>query len=192
LTITFFCYSCCTSPINDNSSLCFGFNEVSGLPIWLFWSQILKFWLFWTHLALSENQKKPDNSWLFLRFFSRKDLSLAKHYLRCIFITNLFYDAAGCKEYCKDFSVALKMFNLVNKKQMYDSVITRKENASKDRYCIMSMFLTCFNIHFCLVMHVSCAYVLRLLSGWLGRSLAFFCEDRLATLRDLSRFVRYG
>jgi len=37
-------------------------------------------------------------------------------------------DHARYKEYCKDFSVALKMFSLVNKKQMYDSVINRKEN----------------------------------------------------------------
>ena len=37
----------------------------------------------------------------------------------------------GAKNIAKIF-VALKMFNLVNKKQMYDSVITRKENASKD------------------------------------------------------------
>jgi len=44
-------------------------------------------------------------------------------------LLTIVYDTAGYKEYCKDFSVALKIFNLV-KKQMYDSVITRKEYAS--------------------------------------------------------------
>jgi len=42
------------------------------------------------------------------------------------------YDHTGCREYYKDFTVALKMFDVLNKKQMYDSVITGKENASKD------------------------------------------------------------
>jgi len=39
---------------------------------------------------------------------------------------------AGCKEYCKDFTVAVKMFDVFNKKKMYNHVITDKENASKD------------------------------------------------------------
>jgi len=37
------------------------------------------------------------------------------------------------------------MFNLVNKKEVYDSVITRKENASKDWNFIISLFPTSFN-----------------------------------------------
>jgi len=80
------------------------------------------------------------------------------------------YDHAGCKEYCKDFTVVLKIFDVFNKKQQYDSVFTGKENASKNWNCILSMFLTSFNIYFCLVMHVLCvAHVLELLSGlfWL-------------------------
>jgi len=56
----------------------------------------------------------------------------------------------------KDFTVALKMFDVFTKKQMYNSVFTGQENASKDRNCIISMFLTSFNIYFCLVLHVSC------------------------------------
>jgi len=35
-------------------------------------------------------------------------------------------------KYWTDFIVALKMINVINKKQMYDSVITGKENASKE------------------------------------------------------------
>jgi len=58
------------------------------------------------------------------------------------------YDPIGCTEYCKDFTVALKMFNLLNKKQMYDSGITGNENAYKDWNCIISMFLTSFDIYF--------------------------------------------
>jgi len=42
------------------------------------------------------------------------------------------YDPAGCKEYCKDFTVALNMLDVFNKKQMHDSVITGKEDVSKD------------------------------------------------------------
>jgi len=40
-------------------------------------------WLFWK----SKTQKK---NWIFLAFFGRKGLSLAKHCLSCIIITNLF------------------------------------------------------------------------------------------------------
>jgi len=32
----------------------------AGLPLWIFWSQILKFWVFWTPLAFFGNQKKPE------------------------------------------------------------------------------------------------------------------------------------
>jgi len=39
------------------------------------------------------------------------------------------------------------MFDALSKQQMYDSVITSNENASKDRNCISSMFLTSFNIY---------------------------------------------
>jgi len=31
-----------------------------------------------------------------------------------------------CKEYCKDFTLALKIFDVFNKKQMYDNVFTMK------------------------------------------------------------------
>jgi len=55
---------------------------------------------------------------------------------------------AGCKEYCKDFTAVLKTFHIINKKQMHDSVITGKGNASKDWNCTISMFLTSFNVYF--------------------------------------------
>jgi len=46
------------------------------------------------------------------------------------------------------------VFILPYKKQMFDSVFTGKENASKNWNCILSMFLTSFNIYFSLVVHV--------------------------------------
>jgi len=49
------------------------------------------------------------------------------------------------------------MFDIFYKKDIYDSVFTGKENASKNWSCIISMFLMSFNIYFCLVMHVLCA-----------------------------------
>jgi len=44
---------------------------------------------------------------------------------------------AGCKEYCKYFTVALKFSDVFNKKQLYESVFTGKENASKNWNCIL-------------------------------------------------------
>jgi len=38
----------------------------------------------------------------------------------------------GCTEYCKDFTAALKTIDVIDKKQIYDSVITKKEYASED------------------------------------------------------------
>jgi len=52
------------------------------------------------------------------------------------------YDHAECKEYCKDVTVALKILDVFNKKQMYDSVFTGKENASKNWNSILLMFIT--------------------------------------------------
>jgi len=37
---------------------------------------------------------------------------------------------------------------LLIKKQMHDSVVTGKEYASEDWTCVMSMFLTSFNVYF--------------------------------------------
>ena len=62
------------------------------------------------------------------------------------FLTGV-YEHAGCKEYCKDFTVVLKILDVCNKKQMYNSVFTGKDNASKNWNCILSMFLKSFDIH---------------------------------------------
>jgi len=143
-------------------------NQSTGFTISLFWSQILKFWLiqrtrlFWKSKnrsqSLFENQNKI---WL---FFSRKELDSDKtlselhiHYKS--FLTRV-YDDAGCKEYCEDFTVVLKLVDVFNKKQMYESVITGK-NASKDWNCIISMFLTSLMSVLCLVIHFSCMICLK-------------------------------
>ena len=67
---------------------------------------------------------------------------------------------------------------------MYDSVIMGKENASKEWNCIISMFLTSFNVYF--VFGYACIMcICRKTTIWLflGHGLAFFGENRLATLR---------
>jgi len=48
----------------------------------------------------------------------------------------------------KKITFALKIINVINKKQMYDSVNMGKENASKEWDCIISMFLTTFKVYF--------------------------------------------
>ena len=57
---------------------------------------------------------------------------------------------AGCTKYWKDCrpTVALKLIDVIDKKQMHDSVITVKENASKEWNCIIRKFLTSFNVCF--------------------------------------------
>ena len=133
----------------------------------------------WNTFGFFENQKDRQN----LAFFNRKGLALAKHCLSCVFITNLFwpvYDHAGYREYCKDFTVALKIIDVIYKKQTWDSVITAKENASKDENCIIIilMFLTSFIIYF--VFDYACFMWMCLKTGiclflaFLGRGLTFF------------------
>jgi len=57
----------------------------------------------------------------------------------------------GAQNIEKKCSFALKLINAIAKKQMHDSVITSKENASKEWNCIISMFLTSFNVSFVFV-----------------------------------------
>jgi len=83
------------------------------------------------------------------------------------------------------FAVALKTFKVFNKKEMYDSVITGKENASKDWYCIISMFLISFNV--CFVFVCAC-FMCICLKTTIWHFLPFcgrrpvFGEDKLTTL----------
>jgi len=43
------------------------------------------------------------------------------------------------------------MFDIFDNKQMYDRVFKGEENGSKDWNCILSMFLTSYNIYFVIV-----------------------------------------
>jgi len=70
-------------------------------------------------------------------------------HFHCKSLLTRLSDYAGCTEYCKYFTGALKMIDVISdKKQMYDSVFTGKENASKDWNCNLSIFLTSFNVYF--------------------------------------------
>ena len=126
----------------------------AGLPIWHVWSQILKFKLFLTQLAFFENQKFQSKSvFSFFFFFCLKGLALAKYCLSCISIINIFWRESMARQGAKNIAKILllsKIFNAINKKQMYDSLFIGKENASKKWNCILSMFLTSFNIYICL------------------------------------------
>jgi len=69
---------------------------------------------------------------------------------------------------------------------MHDSVITGKEYAFKDWACVISMFLTCFNVCFvcgcACFMYICLKPAIWLSLAFLGQDLAFFGEDRLATV----------
>ena len=63
--------------------------------------------------------------------------------------------------------MTLKMIDVIDRKHIYDSAITGKENASEEWNCIISMSLTSFNVYFvfgfaCFM----CIYTLKLLSGF--------------------------
>jgi len=76
---------------------------------------------------------------------------------------------------------------------MHDSVITGKEYASRDWTCVIKMFLTSFKVYFvcgcACFMCICLKAAVWLFLALLGQGLAFFGEDRLATLLcSLARF----
>jgi len=73
------------------------------------------------------------------------------------------------------------MINVIDKKQMYGSVIIGKENASKEWNCIISMFMTSFNVYFVFGYgYIMC--ICHKTAIWVFFLFAFFGENRLATL----------
>jgi len=79
------------------------------------------------------------------------------------------YEHVGCTEYCKDFTVVLKMIDVIDKKQMYDRVITGNENASIDWNYSKSLFLMSFKCLFCVLLWIFYVYMsLKMLSGCFG------------------------
>jgi len=139
-----------------------------------------KIWLFSTHLAFfdvlifTKSQTKCV-------FFQSERLGSGKTlfelHVRYKSLLTRVYDYAGCKEYCKDFTIALKMFDVFKKKQMYDSVITGKENASKDWKYIISMFLASFNMYLAFgYERFMCIYLKTAIWLFLGQGLAFLVK----------------
>ena len=113
----------------------------------------------WTPLAFFGNQKKPDNIKHFLVFFQSERLgsgkTLSELHTNFKSLLKRVYKHAGCRQYWKTFAVALKMINVTDKKQMYDSVITSYRCFWRDLMSIL-----------CFVMHDICLYALKLLSGF--------------------------
>ena len=76
----------------------------------------------------------------------------------------------------------------LDEKQKHDSVIMGKENASKEWNCIIPMFLTSFNVYFVFgyTYFMCICFTTAICFFWffLRQGLAFFGEDRLATLRE--------
>jgi len=96
--------------------------------------------------------KKARKIWLFLTYFQSDRLgsgkTLSELHIHYKSLATKVYYHAGCTDYYKNFTVALKMIDVIDRKQMHDSVITGKEYASKDWTCAISMFLTSFNVYF--------------------------------------------
>jgi len=68
-----------------------------------------------------ETEKKPDKIWLFQ---PEKRETLSEVHIHYKSLLTRVYDRAGCTEHCKDFTAALKMIDFINKRQMYEGVIT--------------------------------------------------------------------
>jgi len=97
----------------------------SGLPIWLFFKPDFEILAFFERLRLFLEIKKARQNLSFFQFErlgSGKTLSNLHIYYK--YLLTRVCDHAGCKEYCNDFTVAVKTIDTIDKKQMYDSVIT--------------------------------------------------------------------
>ena len=72
------------------------------------------------------------------------------------------------------------MIDIIDKKQMHNSVIMGKEYASKDWTCVISMFLTSFNVYFVFgcacFMCVCLKTAIWVFLAFLGQGLAFFVK----------------
>jgi len=103
------------------------------------------------HLAYLEIEISQEKSF-FSGFFTVGKTWLWQNIVWAAYLLQIASDESlwPCKmqRICNDFTVALKMLDEFNRKQMYDSIITGKENASKEWSCIISMFLASFNVYF--------------------------------------------
>jgi len=104
---------------------------------------------FFEHLWLFLEIKKARQTLVFSGFFQSwlwKSIDWAAYSLKNSSEKSI--TMAACTKHRKDFTVALKLIDFIHKKQMCDNVITGKVNASKEWNCIVSMFLTSFNVSF--------------------------------------------
>jgi len=95
--------------------------------------------------------KQARKFWLFLTYFQSDRLvsgkTLSELHIHSSLATRVYYHA-GCTKYCKNFTVALKMIDVIDKEQMHDSVTTGEKFTSEDWTCVISMFLKSVNIYF--------------------------------------------
>jgi len=65
---------------------------------------------------------KIKKGWTKSGFFQSEKVgsgkTLSELHIHCKSLLKRVYDQAGCKEHCKDFTVALTIFDIFNKKQM--------------------------------------------------------------------------
>ena len=121
-----------------NKTVCWGMNVTlirprwkAGLPIWLL---------------------KPDKICFFLAFFQSERLGYGKKIseLHLHFKSLLKMSLWSCRVHSilQRLYCCPEMIDAIDKKQMYVSVITGKENTSKNWNCTISLFLASFNVHF--------------------------------------------
>jgi len=142
----------------------------AGLSLWSFLKPDFEILTFLNTFGLFWKSKKARVNAAFSGFFQSERLGSGKtlpelhiHYKSLL---KRDYNHAGCTKYRKHFTVAPKLIDVIDEKQMYHNVIMWKENVSKEWNCITSMFLTSLMSILCLVMHILCVFALKLLFGF--------------------------
>jgi len=77
-------------------------------------------------------------------------------------VTRVCYHA-GCTEYCKNFTVALKMIDVIDEKQMHVNVITGTNILQKIGLALYRRFRRVLMSILCVVVHVLCVYASKVL-----------------------------
>jgi len=119
-----------------------------------------------------ETEKKPDKIWLFQPERRDSGKTLSEVHIHYKSLLTRVCDRAGCTEHCKDFTAALKMIDIINKRQMYESVITGKENTSN----YWNLYYIIVFHEFQYFRHFLCVYVLKQLSGFFGTKPVFLVD----------------
>ena len=145
---------------------------VVGLPIWLFWSQILKFWLFFEHLWLFWEMKNARKFCLFQAYFQSDRLgsgkTLPELHIHYKFLATRVYCHAGCTKYCENFTVALKMIYDIDQTKCTTVYLRGKNMLLNIGLVLYRCYLPVLMSILCVFVHVLIVYTSKLLS-------AFFC-----------------